>query len=208
MRRRLHCRRLRLSRREAQLRARRVWAANENRFDIAVHLLSEMKKSAESGMDDDNEELEEPELEEAIDDLDEPDLEDDLGEEFEGDDDAIEGDLDDDDLAIDVDIVEDDDATTRLPAPVIAAAEEDEDDDDEQDPDDIEASLDDILKDRLVIEDAETDEDDVPDVDDRGEGSSAVVPKRPDEFVCQSCFLVKHPSQIADVARQLCRDCV
>jgi hypothetical protein len=26
--------------------------------------------------------------------------------------------------------------------------------------------------------------------------------------VCSSCFLVKHPSQLADPARQLCRDCV
>jgi hypothetical protein len=26
--------------------------------------------------------------------------------------------------------------------------------------------------------------------------------------VCQSCFLVKHPSQLADATRMYCRDCV
>jgi hypothetical protein len=35
-----------------------------------------------------------------------------------------------------------------------------------------------------------------------------VLPKQPGEFVCQSCFLVKHPSQLADPKAQLCRDCV
>ncbi|HEX6382958.1 MAG TPA: DUF4193 family protein [Acidimicrobiia bacterium] len=33
-------------------------------------------------------------------------------------------------------------------------------------------------------------------------------PKRPGEFVCRSCFLVKHPSQLADPERMLCSDCV
>ena len=46
------------------------------------------------------------------------------------------------------------------------------------------------------------------DAEERAEGSTKVLPKRPDEFVCQSCFLVKHPSQLADPERQLCRDCV
>ena len=31
---------------------------------------------------------------------------------------------------------------------------------------------------------------------------------RPGEFVCQSCFLVKHPSQLADPDNMLCADCV
>ena len=46
------------------------------------------------------------------------------------------------------------------------------------------------------------------DAEDRAEGSTKVLPKRPGEFVCQSCFLVKHPSQLADAERQYCRDCV
>ncbi len=28
-----------------------------------------------------------------------------------------------------------------------------------------------------------------------------------DEFLCQNCFLLKHPSQLADKRRQLCSDC-
>ncbi len=82
-------------------------------------------------------------------------------------------------------------------------------DDDEIDPDDVEAGLDVILKDRLVVADEEEDEEDeVPDIEDRAEGPAKVLPKRPGEFVCQSCFLVKHPSQLADPERMFCRDCV
>lgn len=38
--------------------------------------------------------------------------------------------------------------------------------------------------------------------------SDGVVAKREGEFTCTSCFLVKHPSQLADRKRMLCRDCV
>lgn len=157
-------------------------------------------------MDDDNEEetIDEADLEgleEIEGDLDEDDLLEDL--------DVIDPDLDDeaivDDDLVDDDLVEDD-LTEEADDVTVPVA--DDDDDDEADPDDVEASLDDILKDRLVIEDVEDDEEDTPDTEDRGEGASAVVPKRPDEFVCQSCFLVKHPSQLADPKKQLCRDCV
>lgn len=34
-----------------------------------------------------------------------------------------------------------------------------------------------------------------------------VVPPQPTEFICKSCYLVKHRSQLKDKARQLCRDC-
>jgi hypothetical protein len=34
-----------------------------------------------------------------------------------------------------------------------------------------------------------------------------VTPKQATEFVCKSCFLVKHQSQLADKKRTLCRDC-
>ncbi|MCA1691508.1 MAG: DUF4193 family protein, partial [Actinobacteria bacterium] len=82
-------------------------------------------------------------------------------------------------------------------------------DEDVIDPDDVEAGLDVILKDRLVAVDEEEDEDEeTPDAEERVEGSIKVLPKRPGEFVCESCFLLKHPSQLADAARNLCRDCV
>lgn len=138
--------------------------------------------------------------------LDEGDI--DLDDELEdGEDFGIDDDELGDDALVD-DLVEDDDLEAPVPAAAPTGDDDEEDDLDELDPDDVEASLDVILKDRLVIEDAEEDEDDTPDTEDRAEGSGAVVPKRPDEFVCQSCFLVKHPSQLADAAKTLCRDCV
>ena len=84
-----------------------------------------------------------------------------------------------------------------------------DDDDDEPDPDDVEADLDTILKDRLVVADDEEDEDEEeqPEPEDRAEGAK-VRPRAPGEFVCHSCFLVKHPSQLADENLLLCQDCV
>lgn len=38
--------------------------------------------------------------------------------------------------------------------------------------------------------------------------SIRAAPKQPNEFVCTSCRLVKHESQLADAKRELCRDCV
>jgi len=35
-----------------------------------------------------------------------------------------------------------------------------------------------------------------------------VVPQQPTEFVCKSCYLVKHRSQLADKRKMFCRDCV
>jgi hypothetical protein len=150
-----------------------------------------------------DEEFEGAELdEEDLADLDE-EIDDSFEEDFDGDDDA---DLADDE--IDVDGGEADATAAPVPAVSSTTEEDDDDDDDELDPDDVEASLDVILKDRLVIEDVEDDDDDQPETDDRGEGNSVVVPKRPDEFVCQSCFMVKHPSQLANAKKSLCRDCV
>ena len=87
---------------------------------------------------------------------------------------------------------------------------DDDDDEDEEEGDDVEASLDVILKERLVqVDEDEEDEDEPNDPEDRAAPEGAkVLPKQPKEFVCQSCFLVKHPSQMADSKRQLCRDCV
>jgi hypothetical protein len=73
----------------------------------------------------------------------------------------------------------------------------------------VEASLDVILKERLVVVDDEDDDDEeAPEGEDRADSPMKVLPKQPGEFVCQSCFLVKHPSQLADRERMLCRDCV
>ena len=87
------------------------------------------------------------------------------------------------------------------------AAAEDEDEDELEVDHDVEATLDEILKERLVVVEEDEEEDEPADREDQGD-SGKVAPKRPDEFVCQSCFLVKHPSQLADPKRQYCRDCV
>jgi hypothetical protein len=87
------------------------------------------------------------------------------------------------------------------------AGEEDEEEDDEDHDEDVEASLDVILKERLVVEEPEEDEE-TPEPEDRADGVDRVLPKQPDEFVCRSCFLVKHPNQLADRKKMLCRDCV
>ena len=98
---------------------------------------------------------------------------------------------------------------------LVGEDEEEFEDEDEEDGDDVEASLDVILKSRLVVSETDEDEDEEEEEeeegaegDDRGETATRVLPKQPGEFVCQSCFLVKHQSQLADKERQLCRDCV
>ena len=119
-------------------------------------------------------------------------------------------DLADDDVEDDVVLVDDDEDIDVEAAPVAETAGDDDDEEDEEEGDDVEASLDVILKERLVqVDEEEEDEDEPNDPEDRAAPEGAkVLPKQPKEFVCQSCFLVKHPSQMADSKRQLCRDCV
>ncbi len=152
-------------------------------------------------VDEDLDELAEVDIDElADDDLVEADLEDLAEVDI---DDLAEVDLADDELDTeDADVVE----VVLDPASVAAAADEvDEEDDDDED---VEASLDEILKERLVVDEDEADDDADLVEDDRSDSVERVPPKRPDEFVCRSCFLVKHPSQLADPVRGLCRDCV
>ena len=59
-----------------------------------------------------------------------------------------------------------------------------------------------------TLEDDEEElEEDEGDADDRGDGPTRIVPRRPGEFLCSSCFLVLPRSQLADRSAQLCRDC-
>jgi hypothetical protein len=150
-------------------------------------------------------------------DLDDADLDEDALEEEELDEDALEEDVLDEDAEVgddtEVGDEEDEDDGDRrvVPARAPTGEGEGEDDDDEDlvDPDDVEADLDTILKDRMVAADDDGDDDEEElEVDDRGDPVDRIQPKRPGEFVCQSCFLVKHPSQLADDRRMLCADCV
>lgn len=144
------------------------------------------------------------ELDEQPGEIDEEDLEG-LGEE-----DLLEDDeIGDDDELADDDAAEGDEEVDEEEGGATAkkAASEDEDEDELEVDHDVEATLDEILKERLVVVEEEEEDDEPTDREDQAD-SGKVAPKRPDEFVCQSCFLVKHPSQLADAKRQYCRDCV
>jgi hypothetical protein len=155
---------------------------------------------------------------------DEPDLDDDV--DLEEDDDDDEDDLDLDG-AVDVDVAEEVDAVEEDAEPARAATgtkrarsgeegSEDEEDDvvdleEELHPDDVEEPLDVLLHertkaDRLEEEANELDDDEL-EPDPAGEGTGRVVPRRDDEFLCRSCFLVKPLSQLARGEKDLCRDC-
>lgn len=154
------------------------------------------------------------------------DFEDEVGDEGLEDIDEIEEidedlDLEDDlDAEIDVDGLEEeldeDSIATPKPASTLATDEDEEDSDvldldEELHPDDVEAPLDALLQERTAsatLEDEEEEvEDDEADTDERGEGSTRIVPRRPGEFLCSSCFLVLPRHQLADEERMLCRDC-
>jgi hypothetical protein len=152
--------------------------------------------------------------------LDEPDLD-----EVVLDEDVLDADVDDV-VLLDADVLEvvDEDALElgpEIPVAVITddtgteTAEDDEDDaldlEEELHPDDVEEPLDVLLKERTAsatLEDDEEElEDEEVDVDDRGDGSTRIVPRRADEFLCQSCFLVLPLRRLADKDRQYCDDC-
>ena len=75
--------------------------------------------------------------------------------------------------------------------------EEEEDDDDVIAPDDVEADLDAILKDRMVSS-ADADEDDEDEEGQQGKASGdnpdGLQPKRADETLCSNCFLLVRPT--------------
>jgi hypothetical protein len=120
---------------------------------------------------------------------------------------------DDSDLADgDDDLADGDDVPVEVPVAKIqkAVEPEAEADDDELLADEVEASLDVILAERLRGDDTEDDEVEADEEEDDGLPNqlATVIPVRqPDEFLCQSCFLLKPPGQLADRDHQLCRDC-
>ncbi|MEO6469391.1 MAG: DUF4193 family protein [Acidimicrobiia bacterium] len=155
--------------------------------------------------DDDNVENEDIEIEDDDAEADDPDL--------------VLDDVDALDPDIDVDI----DAIIAEPGaepvePVKAAGEESDDDEDDENldleeelhPDDVEEPLDVLLAERTAAErideeEADLEDDDEP--DNPAEGTGKIVPRRDDEFLCRSCFLVKPLSQLAKGEKDLCRDC-
>ena len=121
---------------------------------------------------------------------------------LESDDDPLLADDDDDDAFVadddDTDSADDDDeeeeeTETAARARKRKGEEEEEDDDELLAPDDVEADLDRILKDRMVTSDEEDDDEDDEEVPAKGKGGGEPVdglqPKRADEQLCPNCFL-------------------
>ena len=157
-------------------------------------------------MSDEEFEDDEPELDEEV--LDEEDL-------------AEDDDLEADD---DLDLLDDDvDVNPEVPVAVVTDAtgtetgdEEDDEEgvvdlDEELHPDDVEEPLDVLLQERTASATLEDDEEEIEeeegDGDDRADGPARIVPRRPDEFLCQSCFLLLPLRRLADPERQYCDDC-
>lgn len=124
----------------------------------------------------------------AKDDIDPEDIDEEIELDGEDDLDILDDELEDD--LVDDDLAEDDEDDT-LGTPVVRKAKDDEDDEDDMvAPDDVEEDLAEILKDRLASEDLPAEEDEVPETDDRGAGEDTLQPKRADETLCSSCFML------------------
>jgi hypothetical protein len=150
--------------------------------------------------------LEEPDLEEP--DLEEPDLDDVVLDDVVLDVEDLDTDLDASlELVVAVDEGEEaEEEGAVLTATLAKKVVEDDEDDDEADPDDVEADLSAILKDRIAAAD-DLDEDEEEEVE-PGETSGRVQPRTDGEFICSSCFLVKSVSQRVPGSKDLCSDCV
>ncbi len=119
-------------------------------------------------------------------DLDADELDEELADDLEDDVDEFGG-MDDDFVEAD----DDDEADAGSSGPVrrSATSDDDDEDDDMLAPDDVEADLDTILKDRMVAADDEQNEDE-EEPEERGESADRLQPKRADEQLCPSCFLL------------------
>jgi len=142
------------------------------------------------------------------------------------DDDLVDEDLVDDDEGDDIDLLDDElEVSPEVPVPVVTdettattieTSEEEDDEgvvdlDEELHPDDVEEPLDVLLQERTASATLEDDEEELEeeegDGDDRVDGPARIVPRRPDEFLCQSCFLLLPLRRLADPERQFCDDC-
>ncbi len=145
--------------------------------------------------------------------LDEEDIDEDVLEDDLADDDLLDDDLADDDD--EVDDVDEDVIVVPVPGALIepteTVAEDEEDDvvdlDEELHPDDVEEALDVVLRERTVAQGLEEEDEEDDEPDDRGEPRTKIVPRRENEFLCKSCFLVLPRHQLADEKRMICRDC-
>jgi hypothetical protein len=149
--------------------------------------------------------MDEPDLdpEELDEELDDPEIDGELDEDLEDLDGEVplEADDDDDEVAA-VDGEEEAEEEAVPAARKRPRSGEEEDDDEDIDPDDVEADLDTILKDRIASGDDEDEEDEVEDV--TGDPGDRVAAKGADEFVCPTCFLIVHPRQFGRLGKLSC----
>lgn len=110
------------------------------------------------------------------------------------DDDGVAATTDDDSDDDEDDDEEDDDEEDESTPQTRRRKASEEEDEEMLAPDDVEADLDRILKDRMVTTDEEDDEEEEPEVGDDqlvgAENGSRLQPKRADEQLCDSCFLL------------------
>jgi hypothetical protein len=119
-------------------------------------------------------------------------------EELVDDDDVIDADaLDGDDVLDDAVIVDDDAEVVPEETPKARKKrDEEEDDEEELDPDDVEADLDRILKDRIAATEDEEDDEELEQAPRTTvEAVDGVLPKKANEFTCTGCFLLVNPGQ-------------
>jgi hypothetical protein len=130
------------------------------------------------------------------------------------DDDVIEDVLDDDDALASTDVLEEtekvgEDDPVAVPEEPAARtkkrADEEDDDEEELDPDDVEADLDTILKDRIAAADEDDDDEELDEpARPTPDAPNGVVPKRANEFMCTGCFLLVNRGQFGPEGHLQC----
>ena len=131
----------------------------------------------------------------------EGELDEDFGddEDFEADDDPAddaEGAGDDDDAA-ELEAEDDDDDEDDVPLPV------EDDDDEDVHPSDVEADLEEILRDRIAASD-DDEEDEEEEAPGQTKAAPSVAPPRSDEWTCNQCFLIVSMTQFGSRESPVC----
>jgi hypothetical protein len=140
----------------------------------------------------------------------EADLDADLDRDLQGDKDSDGEGVRDEDVDLDVELGPDlgltpgvDERAEAGPGRRLGAGAADDDTDDT----DVELGLDEVLRERLATPEDDGDEEAPELVAATTILEDELRPRRDDEFVCRSCFLVKHRRLLADADRAVCVDC-
>ncbi len=122
----------------------------------------------------------------------------------------LEGDLVEDleEVLVDVVVEDEEDEEAAADAALAARPKREDEDDEEEDlnPDDVEADLDAILKDRIAAADDEEEEDEevVPEPRAPADIAEGVTPKKANEFMCTGCFLLVNRGQFGSPGSMHC----